>query len=90
MSVLEMTEINKWVQGLLDQGVIRPSSLLIWCFDYFFDAQTSFAYGSYTLYDFIYLFLNLSSGFVHQFAMEQHQAKNVVQPSIQSFVQSSI
>jgi hypothetical protein len=26
MSVVEMTEIKKKVQGLLDQGVIRPSS----------------------------------------------------------------
>jgi hypothetical protein len=26
MSVVEMTEIKKQVQGLLDQGVIRPSS----------------------------------------------------------------
>jgi hypothetical protein len=26
MSIVEMTEIKKQVQGLLDQGVIKPSS----------------------------------------------------------------
>ena len=26
MSVVEMTEIKKWVQGLLDQRVIKPNS----------------------------------------------------------------
>jgi hypothetical protein len=47
--------------------------MLIWCFDYFFDDQTSFAYGSDMLYDFIYLFLKVLLGFVHQFTMEQHE-----------------
>jgi hypothetical protein len=40
---------------LLDMVSIpeQQNHMLIWCFDYFYDDQISFAYGSYTLYDFI-------------------------------------
>jgi hypothetical protein len=63
------------------QGTCKLLSMgekLIWCFSCFSNAQISFAYGIYTLYDFIYPFLKVLLGFVHQFSTEQHKVCVIV------------